>query len=491
MRHSFRSLLLSSALGASLLAAPLVAQGGHGTAGKAGAEDPAQSGQPVQAEQPAQPETPAQPDTNAPQPPENRASPTPQSKADLRTFGGTCILNPVGDFPQVGALAAAFIPQLVGAGVDALTAALEAAGQDRTLSQSAVVALENSVTCIQVARGVTALSGYDSRTLRNAVNDAPFLVELFLRQSADGSALLVAPTLLNYQETLDRHRTSRPRTLYVTLTFTEPGGQRTSAVTVPLGIYATRRDQYRLDAVGAPLHPDGFSSLGAANSVWIPNPFRRVGSTELEVPDQPETQAGNPPSPQSQGGQPAAQPAAAQGSGGSFGDAAPHHTPVNPAAPEAGQPSSQPSSKPVGRGTEIMPMSITVAITEVRPGSALARFLAGVLRGSRTGVVNALDPTQREAVRQTELAAAAQLATNIRDAEKKYDDAFRAFCGAAPAERITKVSDLREAHLDLLAALQAAHQPPRYGEPINARVGPTPAEEDALCRGYPNYVSRG
>lgn len=492
MRCSFRSLLLSSTLAAGLLAAPLAAsQGGHGTAGKAGQ---------TKAEEPAQPDAADEGSDAAPAtPPATEDGPPPtESRADLRTFGGRCIRNPFGHNEQFAPIVATLIPQLVGAGVDALTAALAAAGQDRPLSQSTVVALENAVECVQVARDVTALSSADSTTLRNRVRDAPFLVEFYLRQSADGSALLIAPTRLNYRETLDRHQASRRRTLYATLTFTEPGGDRTSTVTVPLGAYRTGSEPYTLDAMGSWFARDGFSSLGAANSVWIPNPFRAVASTPPKVPDQPQPQTQRQSQSQPSRGRARTQPAPARAAGPanapvSFGAAGtPHQTSANATATAgAGQPPapSQPF-KPV-TGTPVMPLSITVTITEIRPGSALARALAGVLRGSRTGIVNALDPAQREAARQADATAAAQLATNLRSAEKKYADAFRAYCGTPRVERISKVSDLREAQLDYLAALQAAHQPrpPRLRDPIDAEFGQSQEDDNDMCRDFPGYTS--
>ena len=118
---------------------------------------------------------------------------TPDS--DLRTFGGgRCLSEPAGSDQNIGGLAAVLLPQVVGAGIDALTSALEAAGRDRVVSRSTVPPLEYSVRCVQIARGVT-MPSRDFRTdqrsasARRALQEAPFLVEFYFRQSRDGSVL--------------------------------------------------------------------------------------------------------------------------------------------------------------------------------------------------------------------------------------------------------------------------------------------------------------
>jgi len=484
MRCALRSLLLSSTLLACAAAAPLAAaQGGQGPADKAGQAGAAQPAAEDKPEAPAGAGQQGGGAAAAEDPPAQSGDP-PTSRADLRTFGGTCIRDPIGPNEQIGGgLAAVLIPQLVGAGVDALSSALAAAGQDRPLSQSTVVALENAVTCVQVARDVSTGTGLTG--LQNDVKRAPFLVEFFLRQSADGSALLVAPTILNYRETLDRRRTSRRRTLYATLTFTDASGERTSTVTVPLGAYATSLTPYPLDPVRGPFDPNGFSSLGAANSIWIPNPFQQVATPPPPPPPPPQAQ--NQPARPQQSPQRARQAPGAS-AGTPFGTGAvPHATPTSPAPDPAagdGQPPAAPPPRVLPPGARITPVSISVVITEIRPGSAIARALAGVLRGSRAGIVNALDPAQREQARQQEQAAAATAVTALIEAQGHYAEAYQAYCDEPAATRRSKAPALFTAQMKLLDARRGARATDTepFRTVVDPRFGYGATVDEDFCR---------
>ena len=389
------------------------------------------------------------------------ADPVPD--AELRTFGGgRCLTEPAGSEENAGLFASVILPQLVGAGVDALTAALEAAGRDRVVSRSSVLSLEYALRCAQIARGV-ALPSRDwrrgRRVTERALENAPFLLEFYFRQSRDGSSLLVTPTRLIYRETLERRQARSPRTLYATLTFTNQSNQNSSTVTVPLGTFTTRSEPYLFDPMMRPWSPREISPLGAANTIWIPNPFRPAAEGS---------------------GAPAAvgRPPAEDRAGDEADDF--DVEPPPPAASAAATPARAPSRAEqavpavYSPGTPIAPLSITVAISETRPGSAVARFLANVLRGSRTGIVNAVDPAQREQARQTEQTAADQRETALITARQEYATAYQAYCYGPAASRVGNAPALYAAQMKLIMALRPFNRPPPFSQVINPDLGVEP-----------------
>jgi hypothetical protein len=410
------------------------------------------------------------------------ANPAPVPDADLRTFGGgQCLTEPAGSDRNLGGLAAILLPQVVGAGLDALTNALDAAGRDRILNRSTVLPLEYAVRCVQISRGVAMTSrrfmqeGNQAAAVA-ALERAPFLLELYFRQSRDGSALLVTPTRLTYSQTLDRRQTRSERTLYATITFAAQSGQNSTSVTVPLGSFSTRRDPYFFDPMMRPLHPDLISPLGAANSVWIPNPFKVPGGAAApssgEAASEPAAQ-GNAPTGNFAVQQPPAPTQARTRSRNARG-----------ARPQAPAPvANEPRSAVFQAGTPIAPLSVTVVISETRPGSAFARTLAAILRGSRTGIVNAVDPVQRAAAQVTARTEATTQTTAFVTARQGYADAYQAFCNEADgssAQRL-KAPGLYAAQMKLLLAAEVVHQPVPFTGLVSPETGAVP---------YPGFCLR-
>jgi hypothetical protein len=387
---------------------------------------------------------------------------------DLRVFGGkTCFNPPAGAERHVGPLAALLIPQLVGAGIDALTNALDAAGTDKVRARSAVIPLEYSVQCVQVAKGLPGTArdwtGNETRET-DRLRTAPLMLELFLRQSADGSALLVTPTQLNYDMTVNgRQAHTAKRSLYATITIADASGQHSSQVTVPLGEFRTRPEPYLFDPTGRPLSPGAeHYPLGAANSVWIPNPF---------APRKPAAQDSTPEGSQSQQG----------GQNGPFGPAIPPapagNTPQPPA--ENTDDTASTTTPPADFGTPISPISLTVVITETRPGNPIAKALAGILKGSRQGIVDAADPAKRQTALETEQTAADQKTTSWATARAKYSAALRAYCApdATDATRLAAAPDLFTAQVGLVTASRGAKQP----LPFDALVDPDTGRPQPRC----------
>lgn len=439
---------------------------------------------PALAVQPAQPPATEEADASeasegeeeipAPAPAPTPSAPVAAADATLRTFGGKCFTPPRGDQPQGGGLAAVLLPQLVGAGVDLLTSALEAAGTDRPLSKSTVLPLEFAVECIQIAKFLpgSAADWIQHEDARSAeVAGAPFLLELFLRQSADGSALLLTPTQLNYQKTITGRRTRTKRNLYATITLSDPTGKRTSTVTVPLGDFATRPQPYLFDPMRSRMSGADPSPLGSANSIWIPNPFTKRGpaaaaSTTPTTQPQTETSGGfgtkKPPAP--------TQGSTSQGSGGP--PTAPTRNPGADVVPAAR----------VTPGDPISPLSISVTITETRRGNRIARALAGVVKGSRQGVVDHFDPVKRKEAREADEKAVNEKVKAWADARTAYAQKLQAYCAAADAAaRRTAAPELFSSQVALSAAATAVERP----LPFTGYVDPdTGNNGTALCTGF-------
>jgi hypothetical protein len=442
--------------------------------------------------------------------PEAAAGSTPtHTDASLRTFGGGhCLTEPAGKEQQIGALGALLIPQLVSAGIDAATNALDAAGKDHSEVRSANIPLENAVSCVVIARDVVRTSrefqdAGSEHASQQALKNAPLLVELFLRQSRDGSALLVTPTMFNYRQTLEGKTSKSKRDIYLTITFAGIGGDRSSTITVPLGNFATRQESYFLDPIKGPYDATGLSPLGAANSVWIPTPFHKPtvtptssgASTALEggvVADGVAVGVGAPGAAGvtvDKGKPPVKAPVAPGGGGG--GEYAPKKPPAalpgkgakagkaaKPAVPVLVAPPATPEAPTFEAGAPVAPYSMAVAITEVRKGSPFARSLSGVIKGSKSGVVDLVDPTKRDAARQAEATAAdAKLAAWVT-ARKAYATAYQAYCDEDVTKRASKAPDLYVAQMSLLTAANAAGQTPPFTAVVNPETG---AAEAGFC----------
>jgi hypothetical protein len=401
------------------------------------------------------------------------AQPDAVPDAELRTFGGgPCLTEPAGSDKNMAPLLATLLPQVVGAGIDALTSALDAAGRDRIVNRSTVLPLEYAVRCVQIARGVSMPSrdfAGDSRSqaARSALEHAPFLIEFYFRQSRDGSALLVTPTRLSYRETLDGGSARRPRTLYATFNFSDRTGDHASTVTVPLGSFTTRDSPYDFDPMMRPIQPGEISPLGAANSVWIPNPYSgQVTGAPAALPELPPVEEAS----KQGGGYEARRPPRAAPAPASVARRG------RPAAPSPSVPAVRivPANAVYAAGTAISPLSVTVVISETRPGSAFARALAGILRGSRTGIVNLSDPAQRATARTTELAAANTQTTAFAGAYSKYAQAYQDYCGANSANRPGKAPALYEAQMALLQAANPLHRSVPFTQTIDPTHGAEP-----------------
>lgn len=441
MRMFLATLLLAAAAPGALLAAPH-----QPAADAAGKTDPAAT---------AADAAPAAP------PESGRADP------DMRTFGGACLKEPAGADEQVGALAAALIPQVVGAGIDAVTAALDAAGTDKVRARSAVVPLEHAVDCIQVAKGLSGTAR--SWAQPEDMYQAKLMLELYLRQSADGTALLVAPTVLEYRETVNGRRTrSTKRNLYATITFADAAGEHPSTVTVPLGDFLTRSELYLFDAVKGPVGTTTIRPLGSANSVWIPNPFtRRDGKPAAEV----------------------AQPAVPAPSGAVPNPLAPNTPPApsagNHGAAAAGKGDAAVPDKPkpvrFSRDEPIAPISVTVVITETRPGNPIAKALAGILKGGKQGIVDAADPAKRAQAREAEQTAADTKLVGWSTSETKYAKLLQAYC-AADADRRALAPDLAAAQLELANAARNAKKPLPFERRVDPYTGEGSADACAAAR---------
>jgi hypothetical protein len=436
--RSFTATLLTSAIVLSALTAPATAAAAP--AGQKGGGD----------DKPAA----AAPADAAPSPPEKPAN---LADPELRTFAGKeCLNPPAGSNRHVGPLLAAVIPQIVGAGVDALSAALDAAGTDKVRAKSAVVPLEYAATCIQVAKGVSGtgrdwLNDSARGTLGDKLKDAPLMVELFLRQSADGSALLITPTMLNYRMTVnDRQARRTRRNLYATITVADAAGEHPSQVTIPLGDFLTRHDPYKFDPMLRPENPGlAHYPLGSANSVWIPNPYaKRARSADAD-------------------GQ--ATPADAQpGATGTFGPT----VPPPPAKPGEAQQAATIEAGPVTEGTPITPISLTVVLTETRPGNPIAKALAGILKGSKQGIVDAVDPTKRQQARQAEQSTADANMDAWAAASTKYVAALKPYCAAKDdAGRQAAAPDLLTAQVALTKASRGTKMPLPFSNLVNIYTG--------------------
>jgi hypothetical protein len=218
----------------------------------------------------------------------------------------------------------------------------------------------------------------------------------------------VTPTLLHYRQTLDGKQARSKRDLYLTLTVADRTQDHPSTITVPLGGFETRSAAYEFDPVKAPTDPKAARvPLGSANSIWIPNPFAQPLSHAKPQPE-PEQNSAEPPADESANSfgrpnPPAASGAANEGRGAASSASA---SGAGTTTPQKTPTETLNTAQVFERGAPIAPVSITVAITETRRGNPIARALAGVLKGSRQGVVDALDPTKRAEAAATEAAAA-------------------------------------------------------------------------------------
>ncbi|MGZ8308054.1 MAG: hypothetical protein ACXWU6_15890, partial [Allosphingosinicella sp.] len=276
-------------------AAAVIAAAQPGTERKSGKEGDGKA-----APKEAAPKAPAT--AAAPSAPEIKQNPE-RLDAGLRTFAGPCLIEPAGRGEQaaLGGLVAAVIPQVVSAGVDLLTGALDQAGADKITTLTAVLPLEHRARCIQVTRGVSLPSrGANPEAMTKALLDADFLVEFFLRQSVDGSAITVMPTVVRYAETIEGKKGKRtPRDLFATLRFSDVGASKEVAVSVPLGRYPPDPSQppHYFDPIALPENSRKLFSAGAAASPWIKAPWAPVpvatqtGTTQTGAPGQPDPNA--------------------------------------------------------------------------------------------------------------------------------------------------------------------------------------------------------
>lgn len=417
--------------------------------------------------------------------------------AGLRTFAGACLIDPKGEAEQAGVGAgavAALLPQAVGAGIDALTAALDAAGQDRVTSVTAVIPLENRPKCVQIARGVEVTSDRPSDEIKAALLAAPFLVELFIRSSRDRSAVSLMPTVVRYAQTLDgRGSGTRRRELFATVVFEKPGESTSSTVSLPLGSAAPRRGSspHYFDPVGTPREPANYSPTGAAATPWIKTPFASVTSaakSEAKTPAEsvePEVARGGPrldadvasaardaPAVLTVNGQTVAPPPVeaddleVSGSGGDF------KPPATAAAAHAGE---------AIRGTAkigdlVQPVSMTIVLRETLKGSAIARALSSILKGGRSAIVDAADPAKQTERRAAELATWKTGMEAYAPALSDYYKKREAYC-AAPVSvetlegRLSAAADLLESQVKLTAAARAVDQPVPFTSLVRPGVG--------------------
>ena len=284
--------------------------------------------------------------------------------------------------------------------------------------------------------------------------------------------------------------------LFVTLEFSNPSGQNGSTVTVPLGSYSTRTEPYHLDPVG-PQSATGFLSLGAANSVWIPNPFRVQTGVRAVEQDLNQAQHAGPVQPPgvsdgavqpSKSGDPTHTPRGEI----PLGTPAVHQTPNN-AGVNADAPGGQ-GVPPVLRsaviplGSDTRQVSIVVTINEVRKGNPLARTLAAVLRGSRQGVVNLVDPAQRTQARQAEQTAATALVSAFQSARVKYATAYQAYCLSPGPATAPTLWDAQRTLLRAAHDAQADDQVPQFTI-VNPDTGYSHADSNTYCAGFPQDVA--
>ena len=421
---------------------------------------------------------------------ENASVATPKPVAGFRTFGGGyCLSDPKGKEDQFAALAALLIPQLVSAGIDLMSSALDEAGKDHVVAKSAVIPLEYAVRCVQVVRGYrTPSSDFDGSKgtepeLQADLKRSPFLVELFLRQSRDASALLVTPTILNYQETLEGKHGKGERDLYLTLTFTDASGGNPAMVTLPLGSFAPAMSTHHFDPMMGPYDPKNTNPLGAANSIWIANPFHRPVVPVPSSAATAGTATSTPAASEKQLTAGAVGVGSAAGVQRSAGDYGPTHIPAPPRAQGATAAKTEkattaPTPVRFAAGDPIAPFSISVAIIETRPGSAFARALSSFLKGSKQGLVDASDPSKRAAILATENAAADGKTAGWITARSNYSTALQAFCNAKPPDRPGKAPALYAAQLTLETASMRAGQTLPFNTVVNPDTG---ANRDAVC----------
>jgi hypothetical protein len=413
----------------------------------------------------------AQDQTDATDPMEPASSRAPRADVQLRAFGGPCLTSPSGEETQ-SALIDLLLPKVVGGAFDALSGALQRAGQDRPRKRVAVVPLEYAVDCIQIARGI------EGEPTSDGLKSAPFLAEFFLRRSVDGTALLVMPTRLQYRETLNERRSRTKRTLYATLTFRDTT-KDLSEVTVPLGRVATRPAEYLFDPRREPKQPGQISALGAGSSIWFPIPFAAADSTIA--------------SGQSGGGS-NEDAGTAEGSENFGADDPPppvgertgaavssQSSTIGNQAGMASRAEAQADRSRVAFGTPIAPMSVAVTITEVRPGSPVAKFLHGIVSGSKADVVGLVDPAQRATRRQLQDAATKVSSAALRTARVAYAQKWQTFCSSdAPDQRRSNAPDLWSAQMLLAEASADSGQKPPYEGVVDPETGAVP---EGFCRG--------
>jgi hypothetical protein len=427
--------------------------------------------------------------------PKPAVSETPTSlDAGLRTFAGPCLIEPKGEREQagfLGAAVAALVPQIVSGGIDALTAALDAAGQDRVTSTTAVIPLEYRPRCIQVARGVTITSDKGNEEIKTALLNAPFLVEFYLRQSRDGSAVTVMPTVLNYGQTIDGKRTgTRARDLYATLELRRVDGTAATAVSVPLGSYAPdpRAGPHYFDPVAPPRDAAAHYSAGSAATPWIKSPFAPpAGGAPAPVPSD-EEKRGESSSPPAAAG-PRMQidlaslfaPAELDPPGWAFAEQEGRPQPPSPRNPDDFEPAPESNTgfKPGGGGAPagsrnarpgdpIAPVHVSIVFRETLKGSSFARFLSGILKGGKQKLVDAADPAKQAEARTTELNSwktnMSAYATALADYYKKRT-AYCTPAPSAPAEldaRTAAAADLLASQVNLVAAAKIAEEQPPF-----------------------------
>jgi len=479
-----KPIVCSAALVAALLfGSPALAQG------NAEPEQPSDAEPSDQPKPQAKPNAANQPPNGGEDQPKNAAGAPapakPESEADapkavldaaLRTFAGPCLVRPLGGEQQaaLAGLASALIPKFIGTGIDLLTSALEAAGRDKVTIITAVLPLEHRPECIQIARDpvidTSELVGKSSseveRLVREGLWNAPFLVELYLRQSRDGSAVAVMPTVIRYAQSLDGTRTGRrPRELFATISFVPFGSTEASKVSVPLGKRAPRSGSghHFFDPVRSrPATLTAFPT-GAAASPWVKTPFVSPESPAAANAVAVVTRVSAPN--RASGG---------TGSGGFGQTVIPGATqPAPPAADEDSEDPGKGNGKgdnpkpkpkpPVALNGSSAPLTISIDLRETEQGSAFARTLASLLKGSREPIVNAFDPAKQAELKKTETenwkTTQSGYATALADFYKKR----AVFCASATddaglAGREAAAADVLESQIKLVAAARLADE---------------------------------
>ncbi len=408
--------------------------------------------------------------------------------AGLRTFAGACIIDPVGKeqqaLPLLAGAVAGFLPQIASAAIDALTTALDKAGQDQVTSITAVLPLENRPRCIQIARGATVPSSLvmtdgpeGGKLLQRALRDAPFLVEFLIRISRDGSAISISPTVMRYGETLDgKHMSSGARDMYATITFSNVGSSETSQVSVPLGSYPPRMKEkpHYFDPVSEPKNAASSYPTGAAASPWIKSPYvvARSSSSGSGSDARPQARAsssggdgsgGSSTDSATAGSGTAATPQAPAPQNEPFGATTPPAPVGTPPTPALAAPpgSAAPAPSAIRVGDEIKPITIAVTLRETRPGSAFARTVSSILKGNKQKLVDAADPAKEREARAAALTGWKTNQTAYATALGDYYKKKAAYCtGATVSQDLvgheSEGADLLSAEVTLIAAARTS-----------------------------------